>query len=116
MQKEIKTVHIIGLGAVGATYGSILYDYNKQSVRVIVDENRYEKYKNGTIVNGKNYSFDLEVPGPNSKKAELIIIAVKSHNLIESINTIAPLVGEDTIILSLLNGITSEENLSMAFG
>jgi 2-dehydropantoate 2-reductase len=116
MSKEIKTAHIIGLGAVGATYGSILHDYDKNCVKVIIDSNRLPKYEEGIVINQKRYFFDLQVPREVDQKAELIIIAVKGLNLHEAINTITPLVGSDTIILSLLNGITSEDTLSQVFG
>ena len=116
MLKKIKTVHIIGLGAVGATYGSMLYDYDRSSVKIVVDEERARRYNKSSIINDKDYSFDYVVPYPDSDKAEFIIIAVKGHNLTETIDTIRPLVGKDTIILSLLNGITSEDELSEAFG
>ena len=116
MLNEIKTVHIIGLGAVGATYGSILHDYDKNCVKVIIDSHRLPKYKEGTVINQKRYFFDLQVPRDGDLKAELIIIAVKGGDLQETIDLITPLVGSDTIILSLLNGITSEDTLSQAFG
>ncbi|MGI6125283.1 MAG: ketopantoate reductase family protein [Acetivibrionales bacterium] len=116
MLKEIKTVHIIGLGAIGATYGSVLYDYDKSSVKVLLDKERLPKYKDGILVNGKRYFFDLQVPKNEDSKAELIIIAVKGRHLHETIDAITPLVGRDTIILSLLNGITSEDMLSSKFG
>lgn len=116
MLKEIKTVHIIGLGAIGATYGSLLYDYDNNSVNVVMDQQRLSKYEEGIVINGKHYTFNLQAPKTEDSKAELIIIAVKGHNLNEAISTITPLVGKDTIILSLLNGITSEDILSQAFG
>lgn len=116
MLNEIKTVHIIGLGAVGAMYGSILHDYDKNCVKVIIDSNRLTKYEEGIVINKKHHNFDLHVPREGDQKAELIIIAVKGLNLNEAIDTIAPLVGSDTIILSLLNGITSEDTLSKVFG
>ncbi len=116
MLNEIKTIHIIGLGAVGATYGSILYDYDKDFVKIIVDTKRLLKYEKGIVINEKLYFFDLQTPLDGAPKAELIIIAVKGGDLQETINSITPLVGSDTIILSLLNGITSEDMLSQAFG
>lgn len=113
---SIKTVHMIGLGAIGCTYGSLLYKNDKSSVKVVIDEGRMERYKKGTVINGERYYFDLTIPKPDSEKAEFILIAVKNHQLKRVIEMIAPLIGEDTVILSLLNGITSEDELSRAFG
>lgn len=114
--KTIHLVHLIGLGAIGASYASQLYKLDKHCVKVIVDDERLDRYKQGTIVNGINYNFDLTIPKTGDPKAELILISVKGHHLQKAIEQIAPLVGENTTILSLLNGITSEDDLSAAFG
>ncbi len=116
MLKKIETIHLIGLGAVGATYASILHQYDNSCIKIILDMERLERYKTGTLINGKQYFFDLTVPRAGDKYAELILIAVKGHHLKESIEIISPIVGPDTIILSLLNGITSEDDLSNIFG
>ena len=47
--------------------------------------------------------------------ADLVIVAVKCHHLPEAIEQLAGQVGPDTIILSLLNGITSEAELRAAY-
>jgi 2-dehydropantoate 2-reductase len=114
--KSIKTVHLIGLGAIGATYGSKLYQMDKHCFKVILNEERIDLYKQGTFINGEKYDFDLMVPKEGCPKAEFILVSVKGYNLTEAIKSITPLVGHDTIILSLLNGITSEDDLSSAFG
>ncbi len=116
MSISIKTVHLIGLGAVGATYASILYQMDKNAIKVILDEERLPRYQQGLLINGTQYSFDYVVPRAGEPKAELILIAVKGHHLEKSIESITPLVGENTLILSLLNGITSEDDLARAFG
>lgn len=116
MINKIKTVHLIGLGAVGATYASLIYKTDRTCIKVVIDEQRYNSYKQGTVINGERYNFDLIIPSKEEKKAELIIIAVKGHHLKEAIEIIRPLVGDNTVILSLLNGISSEEDISQAFG
>jgi 2-dehydropantoate 2-reductase len=47
---------------------------------------------------------------------DLVIIAVKHHNLNAAIEQLRGRVGPQTVILSLLNGIESEETLGEAFG
>lgn len=113
---SINTVHLIGLGAVGANYGSFLYKMDNHCIKIILDENRLAGYRQGIIVNGEKYDFDLTVPKLGDPKAEFIIVAVKGHHLQNAIQSITPLVGEKTIILTLLNGITSEDDLAVAFG
>ncbi|MEQ8198490.1 MAG: 2-dehydropantoate 2-reductase, partial [Clostridiaceae bacterium] len=47
---------------------------------------------------------------------DLVIVSVKSNQLEEAIKDIKNHVGKDTIIISLLNGITSEENIGRVYG
>ncbi len=113
----IRKVYISGLGAIGSAYASRLFDYNPDIITVIADLARVEKYqKNGVTVNGKAYPFRYCEPGTLTEKADLILIAVKQHHLEQSIQDINGLVGEDTVILSLLNGITSEEKIGERYG
>jgi len=116
MRNRIQTVHVVGLGALGAIYASQLYKIDKHCVKVIVDEERLGRYQQGIVINGERYYFDLTVPKAEDPMAELILVVVKGHHLPKAMEDIAPLVGEDTIILSLLNGITSEDELSAKFG
>ncbi|MDR2049810.1 MAG: 2-dehydropantoate 2-reductase, partial [Treponema sp.] len=47
---------------------------------------------------------------------DLVIVACKNHHLAELTGDLKPFVGKDTVIVSLLNGITSEEELGAVFG
>jgi 2-dehydropantoate 2-reductase len=115
--RTLKNVYLSGLGAVGATYASLFYDKGKHSIKVIVDEERFSRYQRDCIhLNGKRYDFDYVLPQQASEPADLIIIAVKGGQLQESIDNIRPFVGRDTILMSLLNGISSEDVLEQAFG
>jgi len=60
------------------------------------------------VVNGRPYRFALlgdDLP------ADLVIVAVKHPQLGEAIELLRPGVGRDTVVLSLLNGIGSEDRL-----
>lgn len=115
--RQIKNVYIIGLGAIGGTYGSRIMENRPETLKVLVGGSRFENYvQNGVIVNGKKIPFTYVKPGTSEEKADLILIAVKNHHLDQTIQDIRPLVGPDTIILSLLNGITSEEVIGGVFG
>lgn len=114
--KEIKRVAVIGVGALGAGYVYYMVENNKavQVYGVVRDTRRCRK--NPIQVNGKALEVEYfsweEQLGP----MDLIVIAVKSYNLPDVINHMGSMVGENTQILSLLNGLTSEEKLMEAFG
>lgn len=107
----------MGLGAVGCIYASRLHDMDPNNVTVIADGQRIGKYtENKYHINGKVYDFNYKTPEEPCKPADLIIISVKYHNLSQAIKDIKNHVGENTIILSLLNGISSEEIIGKAYG
>ncbi|MFT8320162.1 MAG: ketopantoate reductase family protein [Bacillus sp. (in: firmicutes)] len=113
----IKRIAIVGLGAIGSVYGDMLQKTGGFQVYAIVDEQRKNRYKqNGIYVNNEPVSFTYITPEQEVEAADLIIIAVKYGQLGEAIASIKQHVGEHTIILSLLNGITSEEELAAAYG
>ena len=108
--KDIKNVVICGLGAVGSIYAEKIENYPKANLKVLVDKQRLERYtQNPIIMNGKELIFDYILPESTCFKADLIIIATKFDGLNDAINNLKNFVKEDTIILSLLNGVTSEE-------
>jgi len=115
--RKIKNVYLSGLGAIGSSYAGRLYDMNPDSIKIIVDRERFERYtRNGIEINGKTYNFNYILPEDDAAPADLILIAVKQHHLEQAIKDIRNFVGKDTIIMSLLNGISSEEILGQAFG
>ncbi len=115
--RDVKKVLVIGLGAIGGIYAAKLKQYNPNCVRVLVDEQRIDRYKaQGIVLNGVRYDFDYVTPESNSEKADLILIATKADALPDAINAIKNYVHDETIILALLNGITSEAIIAERYG
>ena len=115
--KDIKNVLICGIGAVGSIYANKIQNYDAENLRVLVDKKRYERYiKNPTIFNGKELNFNYILPDDNNFKADLIIIATKYDGLFDVIANIKNFVQEDTVIMSLLNGVTSEKIIAQTYG
>lgn len=115
--KEIKNVIVCGLGAVGTIYAEKIENYPDANLKVLVDKQRLERYtKNPIIMNGKALHFDYVLPEETNFKADLIIIATKFDGLNDAIKNLENFVDENTIILSLLNGVTSEEIIAEVYG
>ena len=109
----MKNIIICGLGAVGLTYGVKLR--NKSNLRVLVDEARLKRYtENKPVLNGVEQDFEYILPD-GKFDADLIIIATKSSGLESAIKNIKNFVAPETIIISLLNGISSEEKIKQAY-
>lgn len=115
--KTIEKVYLIGLGAIGGAYGSKIMENLPDNLHIVVDKERAARYsKPGITVNGRVIPFRFVTPDSINETADLLIIAVKQHHLAGMLGNIRSLVGPDTIILSLLNGISSEEILGKEFG
>ena len=111
---KIKKVILCGLGAVGLTYANKLK--NICELKILANEERIERYKkNPPMLNGEK--IELEYISPDSMfSPEMIIITTKNDGLDSAIEYIKNFVGKDTIIISLLNGITSEEKIAEKYG
>ncbi|MFZ0529878.1 MAG: 2-dehydropantoate 2-reductase N-terminal domain-containing protein, partial [Propionicimonas sp.] len=107
-------VYLVGLGAIGAGYASRLVDAGLD-LRVLVDPERAERYQaEATQVNGTPYEFSFG-QGTAEEPADLAIVAVKQAALEAAIEVLRPVVAAGTVIISLLNGISSEDELARAF-
>lgn len=113
----IKKVSLIGLGGIGATYASKLHDMNPSCLTIIANQERIDRYSaKGVSVNGKTYDFNYITPEEKTEPADFIIVSVKFHQLQQAIKDIKNHVGPNTIILSLLNGISSERLIGDVYG
>jgi 2-dehydropantoate 2-reductase len=115
---EIKTVSIIGQGVLGTLFGKIIIDnLGKNTVRFVADKKRIARYeKEGVYSNGEKCDFLYQDSAAPCTPADLVIFTVKFTQLDDAIKTAKNQVGKHTIILSLLNGIVSEENIGQTFG
>ncbi len=118
--KDIQTVMIVGAGAVGAGLASIIHSGCPGSLGILADPPRLSRYKAGGFsINGCRSDFplvsDQSQPAPG-EEPDLIIVAVKNQHLKSAISSLSPFVGAETLVLSLLNGITSEDELAAVFG
>lgn len=115
--EKIQKVTVVGLGALGCAYAGKLYDMNPDGLKIIANEQRAKRYKaEGFFINGKRYDFTYVSPTEQGEPADLIIVIVKAHQLSQAIADIKNQVGPNTVILSLLNGITSEEIIGKEYG
>ena len=114
----IKTVSIIGLGALGVLFGHHLSKKMPiEDLRIIADKDRIDRYKEDNVYcNGERCQFHYVSPEEVGEPADLLIFAVKFNGLKDALQAVKNQVGEHTIILSLLNGITSEAIIGDTYG
>ena len=111
------TTHIIGMGALGTLFGyQIVQKCGLDAVTFVMDQPRFERYKNHPVsVNSVSVPFRMATPDTVSP-ADLVIVAVKGPGLDSALDTIQNSVGPNTIIISLLNGIVSEQIIADRYG
>ena len=110
----MKNVLICGLGAVGLTYA--VKFKNNANLKILVDEERLARYlKNKPVFNGKIQEFEYILPDNKEFNADLIIIATKFQGLESAVKNIENFVTPNTRIISLLNGISSEEIIAKKY-
>ena len=86
-------------------------------MRVLVDEERFERYSSNPIIfNGNELHFNYILPNDNGFKADLVIIATKYDGLSDVIKNMKNFIQSDTVILALLNGVTSEKIIAETYG
>ena len=115
---EIKRVSIIGLGALGILFGNQLAKkMPKEALKMIADQDRIKKYETEFVYcNGEQCYFNYILPEDSCEPADLLIFSVKFNGLYEALKAVEHHIGENTIILSLLNGITSEAIIGQTYG
>jgi len=115
---RIENAALIGLGAIGLTFGNQIQKNLPGSLTVIADAGRIERYtREGVYCNGEPCAFRYMTPEEKPERpADLVLIAVKFGALEEAVRAISRHVGPDTVILSLLNGISSEEIVGRVYG
>lgn len=115
--EEIKKVAILGAGAMGAYFASRFFDTAGFSTVLIAKGNRLDKLKSkGLVVNGKFYAIPVIHPDEATSPVDLIIVALKHHHLEEAVQGLEKLVGDSTTIISIMNGLESEEYIGSIYG
>lgn len=114
----IKNVSIVGMGALGILFGGLLTkQLGKENVDFVVNKERKARFdKYDLTSNGVICDFNLVDEEEKGRPADLLIFAVKGVDLDSAIHSARNKVSDNTIILSLLNGVTSEEIIGQAYG
>lgn len=114
----ITNISLLGLGAEGAVaYYALRQTLPSEQVTVLAAADRARRLKNdGIIINDIPYSLHVRPAGETSMYPDLLIVAVKSYQLEGVFPDIEKELGPNTTIMSMINGLSSEEQLAERFG
>ena len=113
---KIRSVAVLGAGAVGSY---IIWGVSKcEDIKlgVIAEGERAERLKrNGCMINQETYHPEVWTP-EEAKGVDLIIVALKYGALPGTLDSLRRSVGEHTTVMSLMNGVDSEELIAAEIG
>lgn len=114
---RINKVAFIGKGGVGLLYGSMIARVlGDDAVDFVMDDARYERHAADQLrINGEPCSL-RSVRASEATPADLVILTIKTTGLTQALDTMEAVVGPETRIASLCNGITSEQKIAERFG
>ena len=113
---KIKKVAVLGAGAVGSYVIWGLSSRNDIELGVIAEGERAERLKqNGCTINGKIYHPEVWNSG-ETDSVDLLIVALKYGSLSAALESIQKATTENTVIMSLMNGVDSEEIIAEKVG
>jgi len=106
---KIRTVSILGAGAIGAYLIEGLSPKKEITLSVVAKGERKERLTaEGVVINGMTYKPAVLTP-EEARGADLLIVCLKYNALSLALDDIAAIVDDHTIVMSLMNGVDSEE-------
>ena len=112
---KIEKVAIFGAGAVGSYVIWGLSGRENIRLGVVAEGERAERLKQGCRINDVTYHPEVWSP-QEAHGADLLIVALKYGALPGAMDSIRAITGENTTVMSLMNGVDSEELIAEAIG
>lgn len=113
---EIRKVAVLGAGAVGSYVIWGLSEKKGVELGVIAEGARAERMRSqGCAIIGRVYRPQVWTP-QEARNADLLIVALKYGSLPGALDSIRTAVGENTTVMSLMNGVDSEEIIAEQVG
>ncbi|WP_179867015.1 2-dehydropantoate 2-reductase [Bacillus pseudomycoides] len=111
---------VLGAGGVGGYFGGRLVEKGEDVTFLVRSGRKQQLEKNGLVIRSINGDFSfipqLITKTESADPFDLILFSTKTYHLEEAINDLKPFVGENTIIIPLLNGIAHLSALQRVFG
>jgi len=115
--ERIRRVAVLGAGAMGGFLASRFCDAPDFSTELIAGDRYYDRLtRYGLVVNGKAYRPAVVHPEEDTPAADLIIVALKHHQLEDGLRALKNKVGSGTTIISVMNGLESEQIIGAVYG
>ena len=114
-------IAIVGTGGVGGYFGGLLAHAGHEVTFIARGEHLRAIQANGLQVKSVNGDFTVRPAQATDDPAQVgpvdyVVAAVKHYHLAQASQQMLPLVGSDTTVVPLLNGVDAHELLAQAVG
>ncbi|MBT2685120.1 ketopantoate reductase family protein [Bacillus sp. ISL-37] len=112
---------IVGAGAIGGYFGGRLLEKGGDVTFLVREKRQQQLRETGLVVESIHGDMHFPEPktilaGENVEPYDAILVSTKSYHLDGAIESIQPYVGNETMVLPLLNGIAHLDVLTETFG
>ncbi len=116
----ILRILVLGAGAVGGYFGGRLVEKGEDVTFLVREARQKQLSEFGLVIKSVHGNASLQpktiLAGESLMPFDLILVATKSYHFTSAIETIKPYVGDQTLILPLLNGYQHLDQLKDIFG
>lgn len=112
---------IVGAGAIGGYFGGRLLEKGEDVTFLVREKRQQQLQVYGLLVESIHGNMHIPEPatilaGENIEPYDAVLVSTKSYHLEGAIKDIRPYVGDNTMVLPLLNGMAHVDVLKEAFG
>ena len=115
----MKQILMVGAGSVGGFFGAQFAKANLSVSFLLRPKTLVAVKQNGLTIRSANGSFTVHPPAASDPrdlaKPDLIILSVKAYDLDEVLTQIEPVLTDQTVILTLQNGVDTEDRIVARF-
>lgn len=113
-------VLVLGAGAVGGYFGGRLVEKGADVTFLVREKRKQQLSERGLVIKSVHGDFAISpkllIAGEAAGAFDLVILTTKAYHFADGVESIRPYVGEETIVLPLLNGMAHVAELQEAFG
>ena len=112
---------VLGAGGIGGYFGARLVEKGEDVVFLVREKRKQELERNGMVIKSTKGDFSFQPQLITKDQTgdsifDLVLFSTKSYHLTQAIEDLKPFIGEDTVIIPLLNGISHLDQLKEAYG
>jgi 2-dehydropantoate 2-reductase len=120
-REESMRILVVGAGALGGYFGGRLLQAGVDVTFLLRPRRVAQLARTGLVI--RSPKGDLQLPAPPSVQADaipgpydVVIVGCKAYDLAGTMDSFAPAVGPETVVLPLLNGMRHLDDLAQRFG